>query len=76
MRQLPDIVKAAAVLGVAIVLAGLLMGGFYQLVPVGSDGLRAYRINRFTGSTVLIFGSYSSPVHAVGQASATATPAP
>jgi hypothetical protein len=53
-----DTVKSAVVAGLALVVAAILMGGFYQVVAVDDKdvGLLDYRLSRFTGSVALISG--------------------
>jgi len=51
-----DTVKASLILGVALIIAAILIGGFYQVTAVDDStlGPSGYRLNRFTGSVGLI----------------------
>jgi hypothetical protein len=53
---LSDTAKASVILGVALIIAAILIGGFYQVTAVGDStiGPSGYRLNRFTGSVGLI----------------------
>jgi len=53
---LSDTVKASVILGVAIIIGAILIGGFYQVTAVDDSDLgpSGYRLNRFTGSVSLI----------------------
>jgi hypothetical protein len=51
-----DTIKATVILGVALIIAAILIGGFYQVTAVDDKdvGILGYRLNRFTGSFGLI----------------------
>jgi hypothetical protein len=51
-----DTLKASVILGGAIIIAAILVGGFYQVTAVDDKdvGILGYRVNRFTGSVGLI----------------------
>jgi hypothetical protein len=71
MTQISDMVKAATIIGVAIIFAGVLVGGFYDVVPAANG---VYRVNKFTGNATLIAGIIELPVF-TGDEKTSPTPA-
>ena len=74
-----DTVKAAAILGVALIIAAILMGGFYQIAAVDDKdvGLFGYRLNRFTSSVAYIAGGRGLiEIREIPRKEPTATPSP
>jgi hypothetical protein len=68
--------KIALILGTALIVAALLVGGFYQIIPVGTDPVRAYRLNRFTGAVGLVFNNHVVAVTPTRPPQPTANPTP
>ena len=57
-----DPVRVAIILGSSLVVASVLFGGIYSIVPVERA---AYRYNKFTGSAELLVGPKAVPVEPV-----------
>ena len=46
--------RSAIILAVGLIVAGLVHGGFYQVVPSGEN--RIHRVNKWTGAVVFCVG--------------------
>ena len=58
-----DAVRVAIILGFSLIVASIVVGGIYSIVPV--ERAAAYRYNKFTGSAELLVGPKAVPVEPV-----------
>ena len=70
-ERMSDPVRVAVILGSFLVMASILIGGIYSIVPVERA---AYRYNKFTGSTELLVGPKAVPVEPVPERAPTSEP--